>query len=300
MTSATSTNEAACPTSHEFSIIPLSFYSNDSDNNSPKPKPKPRVKTEAELFCESNLSFLNPYQFISIPIGMFYSICRTNEWTTEKIKHALILFCRYIYTKNRIKVSTINGAPIWDDKKVLTSYLDDKKICIFSEEESFNCKTNAYMDEKKALTDLLVKMLTVIFKLVHCFNPTLLSDTNAYFNELYKSVELYCHTIGFEHLGTPAGTDKNLYELFIRKLEIELNKCFPTPVIVQTCKPLEGYGCARLVTSTATTSGIKQIILLSKDNSGESNNPVPGGGHRARRSSKHLRTQKNRSRRNRS
>jgi len=292
-------NDVACPISHEFSVQP----EYNMEDNSPY---VPVEKTTAELFCESKLSFIkkeNPT--LSNPsLSFFYYKCLTNKWTVETIKEALLLVCRYVYGKNGIDTFNFFTRKKWNDEKVLSSYLDQKTVCIFSKEVKFNCKTNHYIEEKKALTNFLVKMITVIFKLVHCFNPSLLDDTNPYFNELFKSIELYCHTIGYEHLGTPGGSSNNLYKLFIEKLEVELNQCFPKPVIVQTCKPLEGYGCARLVTSRADESGTKQVILLSKDNSGETNDPVDGGRRSSRsssrRSSKHRRSLRKRSSRKRS
>ena len=292
---ASVSSDIACPTSHEFSVQTGSM----EDNNYVKVK-----KTEADLFYESMLSFT--YGNMSPGLNYFRGTCHTNKWTVEKIKAALLLFCRYVYEINGINTLNALGAPEknWDDKKVLESYLDKKTTCIFSEEVTFNCKTNTYMKQKIALTDFLVKMLTVIFKLVHCFNPTLLDDTNPYFNELFKSIELYRHTIGYEHRGTPGGAENNLYEQFVRKLEIELNKCFPTPIIVQRCKPLEGYGCARLIVAEANATGVKQTIFISKDNSAETNNPVKGGRRSgrsvSRRSSKHRRSLRKRSYRKRS
>jgi hypothetical protein len=152
----------------------------------------------------------------------------------------------------------------------LTSYLTNvkpKTRCLFDQEVRQNngyCKTDKFLSEKAALSTFLVKILVRIFEVAKISNPELLLDKDPYIKSLYKAIELFCHTFGFEHADS--------ISVYTNMLIIKLNKCFPTPVIYERCTGSGGYGCGRmilqLVPEPEPASDKRKIVLISQNNGG--------------------------------
>ncbi len=220
--------------------------------------------------------------------------------TPDELRDILLDYCNLILL--------LNGQP---RKKDITNVtLDIRSECSYLGtrlDSTFGCKVSKYVDKKKNAAKILTDILVSIFSVV---DKDLLSNTNSYINELYKTIQTYTIFFGMNELGA-------IYKPYIEDLVIKLNALFGTPIIIQRCLPnKDSHACSRIVTSVRkeSTKGIDPappnsyvILLLSNDvilggNDLEpgSNTSVEGGGRKRRFRKKTRRYRKNRnSRKNR-
>jgi len=212
------------------------------------------------------------HDFISSSLSQVQDIYSKPIDTIDRIKSALLAYCTLILA--------IHGYPNKHSQSWLTPEqllksgltpsgpkpeLGNKTRCIFLKENHLlnGCKSDEFPMEKTNLMNWLSSLLVLPFRIASLYAPALLENTDPYISELQKAVELYCQTIGLEQLGP-------IYR-FVRPLELEINKCFREPVLLQRCSPTErGFGCARLSTvlkkeSDSLTNKFK-IVLISMDN----------------------------------
>jgi len=189
------------------------------------------------------------------------SLCNSLVRNDATLKKTIDSYCYYIISLHKILPSL---------RPISEVYLEDlKKKCLFGQPINLQngyCKTTSYLDEKATLCTFLVKILVRIFEVVKISNPVLLNDKDSYIGNLFKAVELFCHTFGFEHSDT--------ITQYTNELITKLNDCFPTPVIYERCSGSGDYGCGRMllqvIPEPAPASDKRKIVLISQDNYGRS------------------------------